>query len=214
MKSNGRKLAYITGIGFLLFFAWRFLHTSGRAAPAPKEFIMGVQVHTGLLPAGSAGRPGGTRQVGLIVIHETANTAQSATAAAHAEYLLAGTGTTAWHYTVDETEIYRHIPDEEPAYHAGDTDNPYGGNAVGIGVELCINYGCDFDKVMDNAARLSAHLLYTYGLGMEALVQHYDCSGKNCPAHMRGTGLYEVFFENVQTYLTALQTGAYKGGGQ
>ncbi|MDL2215764.1 N-acetylmuramoyl-L-alanine amidase [Ruminococcaceae bacterium OttesenSCG-928-N02] len=203
-----RRLYYIIGVGFLLLLAFligrRFFRGDelDRLPSDPEPYyVMGVPVYSSFLPVGSPARAGTQRTVEMIVIHETANTSAHANAQAHAQYLLSGEGgSTAWHYTVDENEIYQHIPDDEVAYHAGDGMQPGGGNIGGIGIELCINYGCDFDAVMDNAARLTAELLFLHKLTTQDIVQHYDCSGKNCPAHMRGTGLYDTFMGLVQTY--------------
>lgn len=211
-RKHKRNLFYILGVLFALvivFYFSRFIPRrggqAGGGALEPARHVMGVPVYEAFLAKGSVGRSGEKREVKMIVIHETANTSAQANAAAHSHYLLSGEGgTTSWHYTVDENEIYQHIPDGEIAYHAGDTSDPEGGNAGGIGVELCINHGTNFDAVMDNAARLVAQLLVEHELTMDSVVQHYDCSGKNCPAHMRGTGLYETFITLAETYYTQL----------
>ena len=48
----------------------------------------------------------------------------------------AGEGIVSWHYTVDDHEIYHHLPDDETAYHAGDGMEKNGGNMNGIGIEM------------------------------------------------------------------------------
>lgn len=65
----------------------------------------------------------------FITVHDTASAAPSANARAHANWLSSMANDinsktwVSWHYTVDEEEIIKHIPDEEVAYHAGDGTN-------------------------------------------------------------------------------------------
>ena len=101
------------------------------------------RIHSGTLP----GRPGIKREVKFIVIHETGNPSEGADAKAHSDYLLnGGEGTTSWHYTVDDHEIYHHIPDSEVSWNAGDRRQEPGGNMNGISIELCVNQDGDFEK--------------------------------------------------------------------
>lgn len=168
--------------------------------------VLGVPVHTVLIDEDTEGRPGIKRQIRYIVIHETANPSVTATAAAHSNFLTSGnSGVTSWHYTVDDTEIYHHVPDDEVAWHAGDAGNLWGGNMKGIGIELCVNEGGDFSATCTNAAKLTAWLLYTYDLDIDAVVQHHDCSGKNCPQILRESGNYDAFIAEVELYLDQLK---------
>lgn len=163
--------------------------------------IGGVPVHTQWIEEGSGGRPGTLRKIEYIVIHETANSAEGANAAAHARYLSeGGDGSTSWHYTVDDRQIYHHVPDNEVAWHAGDRD----GNQHGVGVELCVNEDGDFDKTFDNAAKLTAYLLKHYDLEVMDVKQHHDCSGKDCPQHIRETNRWVEFLDAVKGYRAEL----------
>lgn len=65
-------------------------------------------------------RPGTVTEKYYIVVHDTASTASTATAQAHAKYVQDGGGGTSWHYSVGNDGIYHQIPDNEVAYHAGD----------------------------------------------------------------------------------------------
>ena len=165
---------------------------------SPVETVYGVPLHAALIPIDPTGcRPGTKRKIQYIVIHETANASKTADAAAHSRYLMnGGDGSTSWHYTVDDHEIYQHIPDTEVAWHAGESD----GNQHGIAVELCVNAGGDFDKTFDNGARLAAYLLNAYDLPMKNLRQHHDFSGKNCPQTIREAGRWDVFVKRVEQY--------------
>ena len=72
-------------------------------------------------PIENDNRPGKIKEsVEFVVVHDTASSAESATALAHAKYLFNGGGGTSWHYSVGDDVIYHSIPDNETAFHAGD----------------------------------------------------------------------------------------------
>lgn len=198
-KLKIKQLAVLLVVVALLVAAWLFW--SGRERPsqdAQLEKVGEVEVHQMLVEPGTPGRPGTPREVRYIVIHETGNRASGANAANHGAFLTSGSsGTTSWHYTVDEKEIYHHIPDNEVAWHAGDgVDGD--GNLHGIGVELCVNKDGNFEKTMKNAARLTAALLEAYDLELEDVKQHHDFSGKNCPQTIREQDRWEEFIKMVK----------------
>ena len=162
---------------------------------------LGVPVHTLSIKEGDPARPGIERKIKYIVIHETGNRAEGADAARHGMYLrFNNEDDTSWHYTVDEREIYHHIPDGEVAWHASDKLKNPGGNRNGIGIELCVNADGDFEKTFDNAARLVAVLLDAYDLNSDAIRQHADFTNKNCPETIRNTGRMEEFVTLVEEY--------------
>lgn len=158
-----------------------------------------------LIPEGSRIRPGYVnKDKKFIVIHNTGNYSPSSDALAHSNYIMSQALSktpreASWHYTVDQTEIYRHIPEDENAWHA--SDGNFGqGNYHGIGIEICVHGFPEkyegkeyeqwlegFKKTLDNSAVLTAYLLEKYGLGMDAIKQHYDFARdkKNCPMQMR-----------------------------
>ncbi len=149
-----------------------------------------------ILPEDSPLRTGLQRKIKYIVIHETGNPSSTADADSHNHYLENdGDGSTAWHYTVDDTIAYHHIPDDEVAYHAGS------GNRWGIGIELCVNAGGDFEKTFENGAKLTAKLIDTYGLSIKSVKQHADFMDKNCPEHIRNDGRWNEFLSLVKEYL-------------
>lgn len=164
--------------------------------------IGGITVQQRFLPLGYAGRPGITREIKWIVIHETANHSEGADSEAHYVYLMntAKETTLSWHYTVDDTQIIHMLPDYEIGWHAGDGTTPNGGNTCGIGIELAVNDDGDFEKTLDNGARLTAYLLHTYGLGLDAVKMHGDFSGKNCPMTLRNEGRWDEFLDLVEKY--------------
>lgn len=163
-----------------------------------------------LLPVSSNCRTGIKRSIKWLVIHETGNKDRGANAKAHASYLnnvsKAKTPSVSWHYTVDDHEIYQHIPDDEVGWHAGDGTKANGGNMCGIGIEVCVNADGDFNKTMQNAAELVANLCKKYGFrNVGGIVrQHWEFTGKNCPQTIREKGLWQGFLNNCQSLLDAL----------
>ena len=159
--------------------------------------IDGVPLHTVFIPEEAPGRPGVQRTVTSVTIHETANTNEGAGAQAHSDYLTTTADEVSWHYTVDDHEIYQHLPDNEEAWHSGDRE----GNHSSIGVELCVNADGNFDKTMENAAKLTAFLLKEYNLTINDVKQHYDFNGKDCPLTIRQEGRWDEFLAMVQQNL-------------
>ncbi len=164
------------------------------------DSIAGLTVHTDFIPEDSVARPGTIRSVHYIVIHETDNNGSHANAEAHNAYLHENCWKEqkSWHYTVDDTEIWHHLPDNEVGYHAGDSSRREGGNRNGIGIELCVNAGGDFEKTMRNAAQLTAYLLLEYDLSLDAVKKHQDFSGKLCPSTILAQNRWEDFLSMVQ----------------
>ncbi len=135
-----------------------------------------------------------------IVIHDTANTNSGATAEMHNRYIHSNPGVS-WHYSVDNTEIYQHIPLNEVAWHAGEHD----GNYYGIGIETCLQPGTDYNIVMRKTAKLSAELLNEFDLSLYNVRQHNYFSGKDCPHVMRASNRWNEFLN-----LTAIEYFAIK----
>ncbi len=156
-----------------------------------------IEIKESLIRLGSKARPGETRKKKWIVIHETGNIAPTAGAANHAKYIsnlaLKNEQYLSWHYTVDDKEIFRHIPDNEIAWHAGDGRKEGGGNMNGIGIEICVNRNSDFNTALKNAAWLVATLMKKHNIAIENVQQHHFFNGKNCPEIMRRQGLWDNF---------------------
>lgn len=135
-----------------------------------------------------------------IVIHNTGTTAESTDAERYNYRLHQGDNTSSWHYSVDDNKIYHSLPDTVTGWHSGSTHN-----YQSIGIEMCVNgapttssgkfifQGEEYEnwvenrfrKTMKNTAMLTAELLTRYGLGTEAVIQHYDVSEKDCPQWLR-----------------------------
>lgn len=157
--------------------------------------VFEVPVHTQLIEINTKARPGIKRKIKYIVIHETDNFSLGTGAKNHAEFLNKNNvSSTSWHYTVDDKEIYHHIPDNEIAYHAA-TDI---GNLYGIGIELCVNKDGNFQKTFNNAAKLVAYLIKEYDLTIHDIKTHKDFSGKNCPASILKNNRMQEFLKEVE----------------
>lgn len=147
-----------------------------------------------------------------VVIHDTANSNVGAGAELHARYLRGqaeNNGRQAsWHYTIDHIEAYRHLPEDEVAYHAGDgsalpglervSPSLGGGNRNGIGIETSIQRDAHMFRVWANAASLAADLLVKYNLPLAHQRYHQDYSGKACPNTLIRAGLIPYFEELVE----------------
>lgn len=206
-KKRNRNLPILLAILLLLVFLLG-LSLLIRSCTAPRiidgilpENAYGLPVYTALVDPSQPGRTGIKREIKYIVIHETGNPSKGADAERHAAYLQSGgEGSTAWHYTVDDTNAFHHIPDDEIAFHAGDGQAKNGGNQCGIGIELCVNSDGDFEITFDNAARLTAYLLDAYDLQIRDVKQHADFMDKNCPETIREQGRWEEFLKLVKDY--------------
>lgn len=161
-----------------------------------------LSITQSILPGGNKCRPGTVAQKKYIVIHDTANKSAGAGAANHAAYLQnlarANTKYLSWHFTVDDKAIYQHLPANEVSWNAGDGEKGPG-NVNGIAIEICVNPESDFGTAVHNAAQLTASLLKEYGLNMDAVKQHHDFSGKDCPHDIRAMGLWNVFLADVKS---------------
>jgi hypothetical protein len=164
--------------------------------------------------------------VKYIVIHDTgmsgaADTAVGVDSYIHAQANSLSGRVASWHYSIDDTDCFQHVPNDEIAWHAGDGSHAYGttyynndykawciggGNQNGIGIETCINFGGNYQKTLRRTAKLVATLLNEYGLGLDAIKQHNDFSGKGCPAVIRSSvGRWEEFLKMVEFQLFLLQ---------
>lgn len=194
--------AVITSIILAIFF---YLESRPTKLRDPVSEVGAIPVITDFLPEGSAARPGQERKIKYVVIHETGNTGRNAHAASHNNYLhdTADSQMKSWHYTVDDHEIYYHIPDNEIAFHAGDGLDEDGGNLNGVGVELCVNPENDYEQTLKNAAKLTAMLLEAYDLDIASVKTHHDFSGKNCPEILLSEDRWEEFVNMVKQELPA-----------
>ncbi len=124
-----------------------------------------VKITKDFIPVGHNNRPGYVMNPAYITVHNTANTARWANAAMHARYEKNPETPTSWHFTVDEKEIYQHLPLNENGWHAGDGNGT--GNRKSIGIEICENSDGDFEKAVANAQWLIQKLMKEEGISLQ-----------------------------------------------
>ena len=162
------------------------------------------------IPEGRYNRPGGNYRVRYIVVHNTGNFNTGAYAVTHGDYIKQSGTQVSWHYHRRHS-IFKHLPEEERAWHAWDGREGKG-NTYGIGIEICVNHETEgttnptqyFKNACSNAAQLVAELMYKYNLKISAVKQHYDFSGKNCPQVMRENDMWDDFITEVQSRYDAI----------
>ncbi|MEC3653936.1 N-acetylmuramoyl-L-alanine amidase [Bacillus siamensis] len=144
-----------------------------------------VKITQDFIPAGNNNRPGYAMTPIYITVHNTANTAAGANAKSHANYVKNPDTPTSWHFTVDDTEIYQHLPLNESGWHAGDGNGD--GNRKSIGIEICENADGNFSKAVANAQWLIRTLMTSHGIPLSNVVAHKHWSGKLCPRRLLDT---------------------------
>lgn len=169
----------------------------------PLDELDSIPILTDFLSENTEKRPGQERKIKYVVIHETGNPGRNADAESHNSYLHSEVDNQqkSWHYTVDDHEIYYHIPDNEIAFHAGDGLSKDGGNLNGIGIEMCINPESDYEQTLKNTAKLAAMLLQAYDLEIGHIKKHEDFSGKHCPDILLSEGRWDEFIAKVEQEL-------------
>lgn len=155
-----------------------------------------------LLPLNQYSRPGtALTEVTGIVVHYTANPGTSAKQ--NRDYFagLAETHTTSAssHYVIGlEGEIIQCIPCEEIAYASKAR------NVDTIAIECCIEdeTGRFNSRTYDALVQLTAWLACRYGLESDAVLRHYDVTGKNCPKYyVENESSWRLFKSDVWDYI-------------
>ncbi|UHA71945.1 N-acetylmuramoyl-L-alanine amidase [Paenibacillus sp. 481] len=145
---------------------------------------MTIDIKQRLLPNGRPNKPNRSMKPLYVTLHNTDNEAPGATAEAHSRYIIHGSGGAkkSWHYTVDDRDVYQHLRDDEQGWHAGDGSGP--GNALSIGVEICMYNGMNEQAAWRNAAALVAELMLRHNIPLHNIVPHRHWSGKGCPSRL------------------------------
>ncbi|MBC6971603.1 S-layer homology domain-containing protein [Bacillus sp. Xin] len=176
--------------------------------------IYGVTFKEWIIPTGNENiRPGYAMVPKYITIHETANPDVGANAQKHGQYLYnQATSTvesgTSWHFTVDDKEIYQHLPVNEVGWHAGTKQ----GNQESIGIEIAVNEDGNYDKAVENARKLAAYLMGELNIPLENVKKHQYWWGKNCPAIMIQRGDWDAFLKGTKAYYDANHKDDITGG--
>ncbi|MBP3972379.1 N-acetylmuramoyl-L-alanine amidase [Bacillus sp. WL1] len=179
--------------------------------------IYGVPYTEWIVPKGNDNiRPGYAMNAKYITIHETDNESPGAGAKNHAQYLYnQATGNTdraaSWHFTVDDKEIYQHLPLDENGWHAGDGTNGTG-NRQSIAIEIAVNSDGNYDKAVDNARKLTAYLMKELNISLDHVVKHQNWSGKICPSKMINRNAWGDFLSGTQAYYNANNKDDITGG--
>ncbi|PES74500.1 N-acetylmuramoyl-L-alanine amidase [Bacillus cereus] len=189
------------------------------AAPSAEKTtdIYGVPLKEMIVPTGNENiRPGYAMKPKYITIHETDNYSVGANARNHAQYLYSqATGTTdrsaSWHFTVDDKEVYQHLPLNENGWHAGDGAEGTG-NRESIAIEIAVNQDGDYNKAVENARKLAAYLMGELNIPLENVKKHQFWSGKNCPAIMIKNNAWEPFLQGTKAYYDANHKDDITGG--
>lgn len=189
------------------------------AAPSAEKTtdIYGIPLKEMIVPTGNENiRPGYAMKPKYITIHETDNYSVGANARNHAQYLYSqATGTTdrsaSWHFTVDDKEIYQHLPLNENGWHAGDGAEGTG-NRESIAIEIAVNQDGDYNKAVENARKLAAYLMGELNIPLENVKKHQFWSGKNCPAIMIKNNAWEPFLQGTKAYYDANHKDDITGG--
>jgi N-acetylmuramoyl-L-alanine amidase CwlA len=142
-----------------------------------------------------------------VTIHNVGNNSRGANADANARYQKnsANDAANGWHFTVDEKEIVRSIPEDEIAEHSGKRL----GNDTTVGIEICDNVDGNALEATNNGAWLAAKLLKDRGISKavwkQNIFQHNDWTGKDCPAQIRRGNPYNwaTFVNKVNEYMGA-----------
>lgn len=153
----------------------------------------------------------GTNPCLNIVVHETANKKDGATAAMHARFQKMYPGGS-WHAQADDLEVIESYPDWCRCWHAGDGTGP--GNMSSLAIEICVNLDESEEKQVQaykNAAFWVATQMVQHGIPLSRVRQHHDYSTwqKDCPMLLRD-GKYWTwsdFKAAVAAYVIAIKIG-------
>ncbi|MBU1019606.1 MAG: Ig-like domain-containing protein, partial [Firmicutes bacterium] len=204
-------------------YGFQYNYRDRRAESVSRYYFDNILINTSkLVPVFYAIRPGepmdplpaeitgfNPENIYWVVIHDTASTALGSNALAHANYLYNNTISktelwVSWHYTIDDHDVYQHLPENERGFHAGDGstnpgDGTYegGGNRNGIGIEMSINEDGDMMRTWQRTAKLVVDILNRNGMPITQYKYHNDFSGKDCPNTLRNAGLIPLFEEFV-----------------
>lgn len=164
-----------------------------------------------LAAPGNYGSSRASAQIRYIVIHYTGNDGD--TAANNAAYYQNNVVEASAHYFVDDTTVWRSVPDLLTAWAVGgkkyaSSANTGGGtlhgvvtNANSISVELCDtvkdgSYRAS-EATLANAAALVVDLMKRYNIPLENVVRHFDVTGKMCPSYMVDADKWAEFKERI-----------------
>lgn len=170
----------------------------------------------------AAGNYGGKRaadQIRYLVIHYTGNDGD--TAANNAAYFQRNVVACSAHYFVDDTTVWRSVPDLRIAWAVGGkryatADKTGGGTMYGIitntnsiSIELCDTlqdgrYQAT-EATLSNAVALCRDLMAAYDIPVSNVYRHFDVTGKLCPSYFVNHTAWADFKARLEDSVTQEQ---------
>lgn len=163
----------------------------------------------------NSGNYGGSRnasQIRYLVYHYTGNDGDKA--ANNAKYFQNNIVKASAHYFVDDTTVWRSVPDLKVAWSVGgskyaNADKTGGGTMYGvitntnsISIEMCdtIRNGVyqASEATLANAAALGRTLMEKYGIPIENVYRHFDVTGKHCPSYLVNAQKWAEFKKRLE----------------
>lgn len=173
---------------------------------------------------------GGSRnasQIRYLVYHYTGNDGDRA--ANNAKYFQNNIVKASAHYFVDDTTVWRSVPDLKVAWSVGgskyaNADKTGGGTMYGvitntnsISIEMCdtIRNGVyqASEATLANAAALGRALMEKYDIPIENVYRHFDVTGKHCPSYLVNAQKWAEFKKRLEVKVVDnTPSGAHKEG--
>jgi N-acetylmuramoyl-L-alanine amidase len=163
----------------------------------------------------NSGNYGGSRnasQIRDLVYHYTGNDGDRA--ANNAKYFQNNIVKASAHYFVDDTTVWRSVPDLKVAWSVGgskyaNADKTGGGTMYGVisntnslSIEMCdtIRNGVyqASEATLSNAAALGRALMEKYGIPIENVYRHFDVTGKHCPSYLVNAQKWAEFKKRLE----------------
>ena len=178
----------------------------------------------------NSGNYGGSRnasQIRYLVYHYTGNDGDRA--ANNAKYFQNNIVKASAHYFVDDTTVWRSVPDLKVAWSVGgskyaNADKTGGGTMYGVitntnslSIEMCdtIRNGVyqASEATLANAAALGRALMEKYGIPIENVYRHFDVTGKHCPSYLVSAQKWAEFKKRLEVkIMDNTPSGAHKDG--
>ena len=163
----------------------------------------------------NSGNYGGSRnasQIRYLVYHYTGNDGDRA--ANNAKYFQNNIVKASAHYFVDDTTVWRSVPDLKVAWSVGgskyaNAHKTGGGTMYGVitntnslSIEMCdtIRNGVyqASEATLANAAALGRALMEKYGIPIENVYRHFDVTGKHCPSYLVSAQKWAEFKKRLE----------------
>ena len=178
----------------------------------------------------NSGNYGGSRnasQIRYLVYHYTGNDGDRA--ANNAKYFQNNIVKASVHYFVDDTTVWRSVPDLKVAWSVGgskyaNAHKTGGGTMYGVitntnslSIEMCdtIRNGVyqASEATLANAAALGRALMEKYDIPIENVYRHFDVTGKHCPSYLVNAQKWAEFKKRLEVkIMDNTPSGAHKEG--